>query len=146
MGLQGRGGSELAMSSFPRLAVEMALVRLAQPWSLRYPLVDGNGNFGSPGNDPAAAMRYCLAPSSRVRLASGASDLLHELRRRHRPGLAVAWAESLRTNRSLTRLNLESNSIGSSGIEALANALRCGDGGATALATQVVIACIGDNT
>jgi DNA gyrase subunit A len=35
-----------------------ALVRMAQPWSLRYPLVDGNGNFGSPGNDPPAAMRY----------------------------------------------------------------------------------------
>ena len=34
------------------------LVRLAQPWSLRMVLVDGNGNFGSPGNDPAAAMRY----------------------------------------------------------------------------------------
>jgi DNA gyrase subunit A len=38
-----------------------ALVRLAQPWSLRYPLVDGNGNFGSPGNDPPAAMRYTEA-------------------------------------------------------------------------------------
>ena len=36
------------------------LVRMAQPWSLRYPLVDGQGNFGSPGNDPPAAMRYCL--------------------------------------------------------------------------------------
>ncbi len=35
-----------------------ALVRLAQDWSLRYPLVDGQGNFGSPGNDPAAAPRY----------------------------------------------------------------------------------------
>jgi DNA gyrase subunit A len=35
-----------------------ALVRLAQPWSMRYPLIDGQGNFGSPGNDPAAAMRY----------------------------------------------------------------------------------------
>ncbi|MBV9844140.1 MAG: DNA gyrase subunit A [Kutzneria sp.] len=34
------------------------LVRLAQPWVLRYPLVDGQGNFGSQGNDPAAAMRY----------------------------------------------------------------------------------------
>ncbi|WP_405015447.1 DNA gyrase subunit A [Kitasatospora sp. NBC_01539] len=34
------------------------VVRLAQTWSLRMPLVDGNGNFGSPGNDPAAAMRY----------------------------------------------------------------------------------------
>ena len=35
-----------------------ALVRLAQPWSLRYPLIDGQGNFGSRGNDPPAAMRY----------------------------------------------------------------------------------------
>jgi DNA gyrase subunit A len=34
------------------------LVRLAQPWVMRYPLVSGQGNFGSPGNDPAAAMRY----------------------------------------------------------------------------------------
>ncbi|MFL6072316.1 MAG: DNA gyrase subunit A [Mycobacteriales bacterium] len=34
------------------------LVRLAQSWSMRYPLIDGNGNFGSPGNDPPAAMRY----------------------------------------------------------------------------------------
>ncbi|GGM77968.1 DNA gyrase subunit A [Longimycelium tulufanense] len=34
------------------------LVRLAQTWSMRYTLVDGQGNFGSPGNDPAAAMRY----------------------------------------------------------------------------------------
>ncbi len=39
-------------------AIYDGLVRLAQPWSLRYPLIDGNGNFGSPGNDPAAAMRY----------------------------------------------------------------------------------------
>ncbi|MER7420021.1 DNA gyrase subunit A [Micromonospora peucetia] len=39
-------------------AIYDALVRMAQTWSLRYPLVDGNGNFGSPGNDPAAAMRY----------------------------------------------------------------------------------------
>jgi DNA gyrase subunit A len=39
-------------------AIYDTLVRLAQPWALRYPLVDGQGNFGSPGNDPAAAMRY----------------------------------------------------------------------------------------
>ncbi|SFP86263.1 DNA gyrase subunit A [Amycolatopsis arida] len=39
-------------------AIYDALVRLAQRWSLRYPLIDGQGNFGSPGNDPAAAMRY----------------------------------------------------------------------------------------
>jgi DNA gyrase subunit A len=35
-----------------------ALVRLVQDWSLRYPLVAGQGNFGSPGDDPAAAPRY----------------------------------------------------------------------------------------
>src|SRR5579875_2673127 len=35
-----------------------ALVRMAQPWSLRYTLIDPQGNFGSPGNDPAAAYRY----------------------------------------------------------------------------------------
>ncbi len=34
------------------------LVRLAQPWVMRYPLVDGQGNFGNPGNDGPAAMRY----------------------------------------------------------------------------------------
>ncbi|WP_043661437.1 DNA gyrase subunit A [Thermocrispum municipale] len=42
-------------------AIYDTLVRLAQPWSMRYPLVDGQGNFGSPGNDPAAAMRYTEA-------------------------------------------------------------------------------------
>jgi DNA gyrase subunit A len=50
-----------------------ALVRLAQPWSLRYPLIDGQGNFGSRGNDPAAAMRYCIGSDSRIRLADGSS-------------------------------------------------------------------------
>jgi DNA gyrase subunit A len=62
-------------------AIYDTLVRLAQPWSLRYPLVQGQGNFGSPGNDPAAAMRYCLAGDSLVRLADGSSvriaDLAH---------------------------------------------------------------------
>src|SRR5918911_870824 len=43
-----------------------ALVRLAQPWAMRYPLVDGQGNFGSPGNDPAAAMRYTEARLTRL--------------------------------------------------------------------------------
>src|SRR3989440_2019425 len=37
------------------------LVRLAQPWSLRYPLIDGQGNFGSTDGDPPAAMRYTEA-------------------------------------------------------------------------------------
>ena len=39
-------------------AIYDTLVRLAQPWVMRYPLVSGQGNFGSPGNDKAAAMRY----------------------------------------------------------------------------------------
>ena len=54
-------------------AIYDALVRMAQPWSMRYPLIDGQGNFGSPGNDPAAAMRYCLTAQSRVRMADGSS-------------------------------------------------------------------------
>jgi len=49
------------------------LVRMAQPWSLRYPLVDGQGNFGSPGNDPPAAMRYCVTGDALVRLPFGQS-------------------------------------------------------------------------
>ena len=55
-------------------AIYDTLVRLAQTWSLRYPLVDGNGNFGSPGNDPAAAMRYTEA-----RLASSLGVLVRKL-------------------------------------------------------------------
>ncbi len=55
-------------------AIYDTLVRLAQPWSLRYPLVDGNGNFGSPGNDPAAAMRY-----TECRLAPLAMEMLREI-------------------------------------------------------------------
>ncbi|MGH3675774.1 MAG: intein-containing DNA gyrase subunit A [Mycobacterium sp.] len=47
------------------------LVRMAQPWSLRYPLVDGQGNFGSPGNDPPAAMRYCVGGDALVSLPDG---------------------------------------------------------------------------
>src|SRR5215217_3434899 len=39
-------------------AVYEAMVRMAQPWSLRYPLIDGQGNFGSMDDDPPAAMRY----------------------------------------------------------------------------------------
>jgi DNA gyrase subunit A len=49
------------------------LVRMAQPWSLRYPLVDGQGNFGSPGNDPPAAMRYCVTGDALVALPDGGS-------------------------------------------------------------------------
>ena len=48
-------------------AIYDALVRLVQPWSMRYPLAAGQGNFGSPGNDGAAAPRYTetrMAPLS----------------------------------------------------------------------------------
>jgi DNA gyrase subunit A len=55
-------------------AIYDTLVRLAQPWSLRYPLVDGQGNFGSPGNDPAAAMRY-----TECRMAPLALDMVRDI-------------------------------------------------------------------
>ncbi|WP_246038350.1 intein-containing DNA gyrase subunit A [Saccharothrix texasensis] len=60
-------------------AIYDALVRLAQPWSQRYPLIDGQGNFGSPGNDPAAAMRYCVSPDSRIRLANGSTPRIGDI-------------------------------------------------------------------
>jgi DNA gyrase subunit A len=50
-------------------AIYDTLVRLAQAWSLRYPLVDGNGNFGSPGNDPLLQWKSC-AISMRQQLIS----------------------------------------------------------------------------
>jgi DNA gyrase subunit A len=43
-----------------------AMVRMAQDFSMRYPLVDGQGNFGSVDNDPAAAMRYTEARMTRI--------------------------------------------------------------------------------
>ncbi|MGH3129556.1 MAG: DNA gyrase subunit A [Gaiellaceae bacterium] len=52
-------------------AIYDTLVRLAQPFSMRYPLVDGQGNFGNLDDDPAAAMRYCLAGDTRVATARG---------------------------------------------------------------------------
>ena len=55
-------------------AIYDAVVRLAQFWSLRYPLIDGNGNFGSPGNDPAAAMRYTEA-----RMAPLAMEIMRDI-------------------------------------------------------------------
>ena len=51
-----------------------AMVRLAQPWSMRYPLVDGQGNFGSIDGDGAAAMRYTEA-----RLTKIAEEMLADL-------------------------------------------------------------------
>ncbi len=50
------------------------LVRLAQPWNMRYPLVDGQGNFGSIDGDPPAAMRYTEARMQKVTM-----EMLEEL-------------------------------------------------------------------
>ncbi len=55
-------------------AIYDALVRLAQGWSLRYPLVAGQGNFGSPGNDPAAAPRY-----TECRMAALAMEMVRDI-------------------------------------------------------------------
>jgi len=56
------------------LAIYDTLVRLAQPFSLRYPLVDPQGNFGSIDDDPPAAMRY-----TEVRLSRNATELLRDI-------------------------------------------------------------------
>nr|WP_271636345.1 DNA gyrase subunit A [Solicola gregarius] len=55
-------------------AIYDTLVRLAQTWVMRAPLVSGQGNFGSPGNDPAAAMRY-----TECRLAPLAMEMVRDI-------------------------------------------------------------------
>ncbi len=55
-------------------AIYDTLVRLAQPWVMRYPLVLGQGNFGSPGNDKAAAMRY-----TECRMAPLAMEMVRDI-------------------------------------------------------------------
>jgi len=55
-------------------AIYDALVRLVQPWSLRYPLASGQGNFGSPGNDGAAAPRY-----TETRMAQLAMEMVRDI-------------------------------------------------------------------
>lgn len=55
-------------------SVYMAMVRMAQWWSLRYTMVDGQGNFGSVDNDPPAAMRYTEARMSKI-----ASEMLADI-------------------------------------------------------------------
>jgi DNA gyrase subunit A len=56
------------------VAVYESLVRMAQPWSMRYPLVLGQGNFGSQDDDPPAAMRYTEA-----KLAAISDELLRDI-------------------------------------------------------------------
>ena len=86
-----------------------ALVRMAQPFSLRYPLIDGQGNFGSVDDDPPAAMRY-----TECRLARMAEDLnadidkntvdfradLRRLQHRNRPFSPRAFRISWSTDRT----------------------------------------------
>lgn len=55
-------------------AIYDTMVRLAQPWVMRAPLINGQGNFGSPGNDSAAAMRY-----TECRMAPLAMDMVREI-------------------------------------------------------------------
>ena len=55
-------------------AIYDTLVRLAQPWAMRYPLASGQGNFGSPGNDGAAAMRY-----TECRMAPLAMEMVRDI-------------------------------------------------------------------
>ncbi|MEO0049331.1 MAG: hypothetical protein RL556_663 [Actinomycetota bacterium] len=55
-------------------AIYDTLVRLVQDWNLRYPLVSGQGNFGSPGNDPAAAPRY-----TECRMATLAMEMVRDI-------------------------------------------------------------------
>src|ERR1700729_3462692 len=55
-------------------AIYDALVRMAQPWAMRMPLIDGQGNFGSRGDDPRAAMRY-----PECRLAPLAMEMLRDI-------------------------------------------------------------------
>ena len=52
-------------------AIYDTLVRMAQPFSLRYPLIDGKGNFGSVDDDPPAHMRYCVTGDTRVATPAG---------------------------------------------------------------------------
>jgi len=80
---QGASLTKMSMPQFRKLFKKIAgmtfvryltLVRLAQPFSLRYPLVDGQGNFGSVDGDPPAAMRYTEA-----KLALIAEELLRDI-------------------------------------------------------------------
>src|SRR3981081_4172521 len=64
------------------------LVRLAQPWNMRYPLVQGQGNFGSQDGDAAAAYRYTEA-----RLAAPAMELLNDIEKE-----TSAWVDNYSAN------------------------------------------------
>ena len=90
------------------VAVYDTIVRMAQDFSMRYPLVDGQGNFGSVDGDPPAAMRY-----TEIRMARIASELLADLDketvdfaaqlRRHAAGAAAVCRRAFPTCSSTAR-------------------------------------------
>ncbi|MCL5432914.1 MAG: DNA gyrase subunit A, partial [Patescibacteria group bacterium] len=87
-----------------------ALVRLAQDFSMRYPLIDGQGNFGSMDGDPPAAMRYTEA-----RMASITSEMLYDLEKEtvgHLPNFDATLQEPMYLPAKLPNLLL----MGSEGI------------------------------
>ena len=70
-----------------------SLVRMAQPWSLRYLLIDGQGNFGSVDGDGAAAMRYTEAKMSKI-----ASEMLKDIEKEtvsYQPNRAVFFSSNI---------------------------------------------------
>ena len=81
-------------------AVYDAMVRMAQPFSLRYPLVDGQGNFGSVDGDPPAAYRYTEVAHDRDRgrvagrHRQGHGGLRRQLRRHHGRAAGAADEDS----------------------------------------------------
>ena len=77
VGARGRRRASASTTRTATRAVYDAIVRLAQPWSMRYLLVDGQGNFGSVDGDSPAAMRYTEVPHDAARRGAA---------RRHRQG------------------------------------------------------------
>ena len=78
-------------------AIYDTLVRLAQDFSMRNLLVDGQGNFGSVDDDPAAAMRYCVSGTTRVEIAAGGGP--------DRERSPAAWSPSPTTTSTSTPLD-----------------------------------------
>ncbi len=78
-------------------AVYDTLVRMAQPWAMRYPLVLGQGNFGSQDDDPAAAMRYCVTGDTLVVTDNG----LIPINQLSQPGIEDISVRVLSKNRQI---------------------------------------------
>ena len=84
-------------------AIYDALVRMAQEFSMRVPLIDGQGNFGSLDNDPPAQMRY-----TEVRLEKVAHSLLDDLDKNtvdFRPNYDDSSSRSRRSSRRASRIS-----------------------------------------